>query len=170
MPGTMAPALPTLGQTISHYRITGQLGTGGMGVVYHATDVNLQREMALKFLPAELAADALARKRLVKEAQAASRLNHPNIATIYEVDEANGTPFIAMELVHGESLKDILARGAFPQQKLLDLSRQVAEGLNEAHHASVQHRDIKPGNIMVDSKGRVKILDFGLAVLTGRDR
>jgi len=106
----------------------------------------------------------------VKEAQAASRLNHPNIATIYEVDETHGTPFIAMELVNGESLKDVLRRGPLPPQKLLEIARQIAEGLHEAHQSGILHRDIKPGNIMVDTKGRVKILDFGLAALTGQER
>jgi eukaryotic-like serine/threonine-protein kinase len=161
---------PAIGSTISHYRITEKIGAGGMGVVYRAGDMNLQREMALKFLPNEMASDPGARKRLVKEAQAASRLNHPNIATIYEVGEANGTPFIAMELVNGESLKDVLRRGPLPPQRLLEIARQIAEGLNEAHQGGVLHHDIKPGNIMVDTKGRVKILDFGLAALTGRER
>ena len=161
---------PAIGSTISHYRITEKLGAGGMGVVYRAGDMNLQRDMALKFLPDELAADPSARKRLVKEAQAASRLNHPNIATIYEVDETHGTPFIAMELVNGESLMDVLRGGPLPPQKLLEIARQIAEGLHEAHQSGILHRDIKPGNIMVDTKGRVKILDFGLAALTGQER
>jgi len=161
---------PAIGSTISHYRITEKLGAGGMGIVYRAGDMNLQRDMALKFLPDDLAADPGARKRLVKEAQAASRLNHPNIATIYEVDETHGTPFIAMELVTGESLKDVLRRGPLPPQKLLEIARQIAEGLHEAHQGGILHRDIKPGNIMVDTKGRVKILDFGLAALTGQER
>jgi serine/threonine protein kinase len=161
---------PVVGSTISHYRITEKIGAGGMGIVYRAGDMNLQRDMALRFLPSELAADPSARKRLVKEAQAASRLNHPNIATIYEVDETHGTPFIAMELVTGESLKDVLRRGPLPPQRLLEIARQIAEGLHEAHQGGVLHRDIKPGNIMVDTKSRVKILDFGLAALTGRER
>ncbi|MFQ5662499.1 MAG: protein kinase [Terriglobia bacterium] len=159
-----------VGQTISHYHIAAKLGEGGMGAVYRAEDTKLQRAVALKFLPTELAADAEARQRLVKEARAASRLNHPNIATIYEVGEAEGTPFIAMELVSGESLKEVLLRGALPAPQLLQVARQIAEGLNEAHQAGVLHRDIKPGNIMLDTKGRVKVLDFGLAVFTGRER
>lgn len=159
-----------IGQTISHYRITGKLGAGGMGVVYQAEDETLHREVALKFLPAELVADPQARKRLLKEAQAASRLNHPDIATIYEVGESDGTPFIAMELVSGQSLKDVLQRGPLPPTQLLDVARQIAAGLHEAHQAGVLHRDVKPGNIMLDAKGRVKILDFGLAVSTGRER
>jgi len=159
-----------IGQTISHYRVTAKLGEGGMGAVYRAEDEKLQRAVALKFLPAELAADAQARERLVKEARAASRLNHPNIATIYEVGDAETTAFIAMELVIGESLKQTLLRGALPASQLVEVARQIAEGLNEAHQAGVLHRDIKPANIMLDPKGRVKILDFGLAVFTGRER
>lgn len=160
--------MPVIGQTISHYRVTTKLGEGGMGAVYRAEDVQLQRPVALKFLSAEVAADAQPRERLVKEARAASRLNHPNIATIYEVSESEDTPFIAMELVSGESLKEVLLRGALPAGQLLGVARQIAEGLNEAHQAGVLHRDIKPGNIMLDAKGRVKILDFGLAVVTSR--
>jgi len=159
-----------IGQTISHYRITAKLGEGGMGAVYRAEDVKLRREVALKFLPPDLAADPEARKRLVKEARAASRLNHPNIATIYEVSDEGDTPFIAMELVKGESLKQMLQRGSVRSEQLLEIARQIAEGLNEAHGAGVLHRDIKPANIMVDSSGRVKVLDFGIATLTGRQR
>ncbi len=141
-----------------------------MGAVYRAMDLTLHREVALKFLPAELASDSAARQRLLKEARAASRLNHPNIATVYEVGEANGAPFIAMELVQGNSLKQVLERGAPARAQLLNLARQIAEGLAEAHQAGVLHRDIKPGNIMLDAKGRVKILDFGLAVFGGKER
>jgi len=159
-----------IGQTISHYRITAKLGEGGMGAVYRAEDVKLQREVALKFLPGDLAADAEARKRLVKEARAASRLNHPNIGTIYEVNDEGDMPFIAMELVKGESLKQVLQRGSLRAELLLEIARQIVEGLNEAHQAGVLHRDIKPANIMVDANGRVKILDFGIAVLTERQR
>lgn len=157
-------------ETISHYKISSKLGQGGMGAVYRAGDTTLKREVALKFLPAEMQMDKQARERLLKEAQAASRLNHPNIATIYEVSESEDTPFIAMELVTGESLKDVLARGPLPPAQLLDVARQIAEGLNEAHLSGVLHRDIKPGNIMLDSRGRVKILDFGLASVNKRER
>ncbi|HXE76200.1 MAG TPA: protein kinase [Candidatus Xenobia bacterium] len=159
-----------VGQTISHYRITAKLGEGGMGAVYRAEDVKLQREVALKFLPGDLAADPDARKRLVKEARAASRLNHPNIGVIYEVNDEGDLPFIAMELVKGESLKQILQRGALRPEQLLGIVRQIADGLHEAHQAGVLHRDIKPANVMVDSSGRAKILDFGIAVLTERQR
>ncbi|MHC4932986.1 MAG: protein kinase domain-containing protein [Planctomycetota bacterium] len=159
-----------IGTSVAHYRITAKLGEGGMGTVYRADDTKLGRPVALKFLPVELASDPLARKRLLKEAQVASRLNHPNIAIIYEVAENEESPFIAMELVEGESLKDMLAHGAMPPNKLLAIAHQIADGLEEAHAAGVHHRDLKPANIMVDERGRVKILDFGLAVLTGRER
>jgi non-specific serine/threonine protein kinase len=159
-----------VGQTISHYRITAKLGEGGMGAVYRAEDTKLQREVALKFLPGDLAADPDARRRLVKEARAASRLNHPNIGTVYEVNDEGDLPFIAMELVKGESLRQMLQRGAIRPEQFLAIARQIAEGLNEAHRAGVLHRDIKPANVMVDESGRVKILDFGIATLTGRQR
>jgi serine/threonine protein kinase/Flp pilus assembly protein TadD len=165
-----APSASMIGKTISHYRIVAKLGEGGMGAVYRAEDLQLQRPVALKFLAAALAADSQARRRLLQEARAASRLNHPNIATIYEAGEGAGAAFIAMELVEGESLKDVLARGALPHARLAEILRQIAEGLSEAHQATVLHRDIKPGNVMLDARGRVKILDFGLAVLTGPER
>jgi serine/threonine protein kinase len=159
-----------IGQTVSHYHILAKIGEGGMGTVYRAQDLRLGREAALKFLAAGMAVDRAARKHLLREAQAASRLNHPNIATIYEVNDSEALPFIAMELVSGESLKQFLQRSALVPGQLVDIARQVAEGLQEAHRAGVFHRDIKPGNIMVSSKLRVKILDFGLAVLVGRER
>jgi serine/threonine protein kinase len=159
-----------IGQTISHYRIHAKLGEGGMGAVYRAQDLSLGREVALKFLPADVAADPQAIKRLVKEAQAASRLNHPNIATIYEVNDSKNAAFISMELVIGETLKQILQRGALAPAQFLDIARQIAEGLQEAHHSGVYHRDIKPGNVMLDSRSRVKILDFGLATLARHER
>ncbi len=141
-----------------------------MGAVYRAEDLRLQRAVALKFLPVALAADPGARKRLLKGAQVAARLNHPNIASSFEVGEGEGTDFIAMELVEGESLRDMIARGPLPQNRLLDLARQIADGLEEAHAAGVLHRDLKPANIMVNARGQAKILDFGLAMITGRER
>jgi serine/threonine protein kinase len=158
-----------IGQTISHYRIKTKLGEGGMGAVYSAEDLKLGREVALKFLPETLASDAQACRRLLKEAKLASRLNHPHIATIYEANDSEGTPFLAMELVSGETLKDVLRRGALEPDQLLEIARQIAGGLHEAHQAGVIHHDIKPGNIMLDSRSRVKTLDFGMAVLRGRD-
>jgi len=159
-----------IGTQVSHYRITAKLGEGGMGAVYRAEDTKLGREVALKFLPPELVADPAARRRMLKEAQVASRLNHTNIATIYEVHDTGDMPYIAMELVEGESLKDMIARGPLPANKLLDLARQMADGLEEAHAMGVLHRDLKPANVMVDERGRVKVLDFGLAVVAGRER
>ncbi len=159
-----------IGTELAHYRITAKLGEGGMGAVYRAVDQKLGREVALKFLPADLAADAAAKRRLLKEAQVASRLNHPNIATVYEVGEVEGASFIAMEIVEGESLRDMLARGPLPANRMLDLARQIADALEEAHAGGVFHRDLKPANIMVNARGQAKILDFGLAVVSGRER
>lgn len=131
--------------------------------MYRAKDLTLGREVALKLLPDSLAADQQARQRLVQEARTASRLNHPHIATIYEVNESNAPPFLAMEFIAGETLKQTLSRGALDPSELLEIACQIAEGLQEAHSQGVVHRDIKPGNIMLDSKRRIKVLDFGLA-------
>ena len=158
-----------IGQTISHYRILAKLGEGGMGAVYRAQDLTLGRVVALKFLPVDAAADPQARKRLLKEAQAASHLNHPGIGTIYEVNESESSPFIAMELVPGATLKQMLQHGALETRQFPDVAWQIAEGLQEAHCAGVFHGDIKPANIMLDARSRVKILDFGLATLAQRD-
>ncbi len=159
-----------IGKELSHYRITGKLGEGGMGEVYEAEDLKLHRQVALKVLPSELYSDANARKRLLREAHLASRLNHPNIATIFEVDEADGLPFIAMEIIEGESLKDILTRDVLSLNQLGNIGRQISAGLKAAHDGGVLHRDLKPGNIMVGSDGHTKVLDFGLAVMTETER
>lgn len=159
-----------IGQTISHYRILAKLGEGGMGAVYRAQDLTLGREVALKFLPPNTEADPQARTRLLQEAKTASQLNHPNIATIYEVNESKSLPFMAMELVTGATLKRILDNGRLESAQFLDIARQVAEGLQEAHRAGVFHGDIKPANIMLDARSQVKILDFGLATLSQQDR
>ncbi|MHC4953032.1 MAG: protein kinase domain-containing protein [Planctomycetota bacterium] len=161
---------PMIGETLAQYKITGKLGEGGMGAVYRAEDTKLRRPVALKFLPPGLASDPAARRQMLKEAQVASRLNHANIATIYEVQDDADAPYIAMELVEGESLKDILSRGALPTNRMLDIARQIADGLEEAHANGVLHRDLKPANIVINEKGQAKILDFGLAVVTGRER
>ncbi len=157
------------GTRIGHFRIVAKIGEGGMGAVYRADDVTLGREVALKFLSGERAADPQARAQLLDEARAASRFSHPGIATIYEVGEAEGTPFIAMELVGGETLREVLERGPLSSSRTLDVSRQIADALAEAHDAAVCHRDIKPGNVMIDTRGRVKLLDFGLAAVRRRD-
>ncbi|MEE9269073.1 MAG: protein kinase [Candidatus Krumholzibacteria bacterium] len=154
-----------IGQTISHYKITDKLGSGGMGDVYRARDTKLGRDVAIKFLPEEMARDAERRRRFEREARAVAALKHPNIVTIYSVEEAAGRHFITMELVEGQSLRDVIPRGGLSLERLFDLAIPLADAISSAHESSITHRDLKPANIMLDHSGRLKVLDFGLAKL-----
>ena len=160
-----------IGQTISHYRITGQVGSGGMGIVYEAQDLDLGRKVALKFLPPQSSRDQTALDRFLLEARTASALNHPNICTIYAVEKVQlesgeQQSFIAMELLEGETLDRRLASGIVPLDRMLDWGIQLADALDAAHVKGIIHRDIKPANIFITQRGQVKVLDFGLAKLT----
>jgi dienelactone hydrolase/predicted Ser/Thr protein kinase len=158
-----------IGRTISHYKVLAEISRGGMGIVYRAVDLKLNREVALKVLPPELVADRGRKARFVQEARAAAAVEHPHIAVVYEIDDVDGVDFIAMELIHGEKLSDVLARGKLSPDRAVELGIEISEGLARAHDRSIIHRDLKPANVMVTVDGHVKIIDFGLAKLTERE-
>ena len=158
------PLTPTMiTETLSHYRVLEEIGTGGMGIVYRAHDETLDRDVALKVLPLGMLGDEPARRRFRREACALAKLNHPNVGAIYEFGGEEGVDFLAMELVDGASLDDRLADGPLPEEEVLRLGAQLADALGASHAQGIIHRDLKPGNLRLTPDGRLKVLDFGLA-------
>ena len=166
----LGSAVRTLvGRTLSHYTVERLLGAGGMGEVYLARDPRLDRPVALKILPVDLAANPDRMHRFVREARSASALNHPNVATIYDIGESGGICFIAMEYIEGSTVADAIAGRPMTATAIIDIAIQVSEALDAAHEKRITHRDIKPANLMVTPQGRVKVLDFGIAKTTASD-
>ena len=159
-----------VGRTISHYKILSELGRGGMGVVYKAEDIKLERTVALKFLASHLLEDEEGRARFIREAKAAAALDHPNICTVHEIDEVDGETFIAMAVIEGQTVKDKIAERPLKLEEALDIAIQTAQGLQAAHEKGIVHRDIKSANLMVTPQGQVKVMDFGLAQLAEQSR
>src|SRR5215475_8066457 len=153
----------SVGTHFGSYEITALLGKGGMGEVYRARDAKLKREVAIKFLPEEFSSDSDRTSRFQREAELLASLNHPNIGAIYDLEEANGSRFLVLELVEGETLAERIARGSIPLDEALSIAKQIAEALEAAHEKGITHRDLKPANIKVKPNGDVKVLDFGLA-------
>jgi serine/threonine protein kinase len=158
-----------IGKTLAHYHIVEQIGAGGMGVVYRAHDLQLDRDVALKVLPSKSLTDETARARLLREARMASKLNHPHVCTIHEVGEADGQAYIVMELVEGKSLSALLEGRALPVEQVLRYGQQVVDALAHAHERGVVHRELKSANVVITPEGRAKVLDFGLAKRLGGD-
>lgn len=158
------------GTIVSHYKIISKIGVGGMGEVYLAEDTQLDRKVALKFLPLHLSQDEAARARFTREAKAAAKLDHPNIVQVYEVSEFQGRPFFAMAHIEGKSLKEVIKEGKLSINEAIEFTKQICEGLHKAHESGIVHRDIKPGNIIIDKDNKARILDFGLATVAGEDK
>ena len=159
-----------VGTNVSHYKIISKIGAGGMGEIYLAEDSQLDRKVALKFLPSHLCQDEASRARFTREAKAAAKLDHPNIVPVYEVGEFKGRPFFVMAHIEGKSLREVIKEGKLTISEAVNLMMQICEGLNEAHSAGVVHRDIKPGNIIIDKKSKPRLLDFGLASVSGEEK
>ena len=159
-----------IGNKVAHYTVIRKLGSGGMGVVYEAEDTHLGRRVALKFLPQEMQQDAQSLERFQREARAASALNHPGICTVFAIEQHERQHFIVMELLEVQTLAQMIGRQPFELQQLLETGVQIADALESAHAKGIVHRDIKPANIFVNSRGQVKVLDFGLAKIEGARR